>query len=224
MSVYMTEEEQIQAIKKWWMRYNTPILVLLSLIMLTVAGVRYWNWHEEKLQTQASNTYERMMVAFSNKNTQQIQAYANQLIKHYSQTVYADVAKMINAKLYVEENQHEKARELLMDVALNAKIPAFKQVAKIRVARLLVSANQFDQALNQLNVVDDLAYMTIVNELKGDIFVQKGDYQQAIRSYKKAIEEAKSHGIGNLFLEMKTNDIASLTESKNMQVERLQTV
>ena len=158
MSVYMTEEEQLQAIKKWWLRYNTPILVLLSVVMLSVAGYRYWNWHHEKILTQASTVYERLMVSFSEHKNKEIRSYANQLIKEYGQTVYADAARMTLAKIYV----------------------------------------------------------TIVNELKGDIFLEKGDYQQAIKLYKQAINEAKTHGIGNLFLEMKTNELAALTQSKNV--------
>lgn len=224
MSVYMTEEEQIQAIKKWWMRYSTPILVLLSVVMLCVAGYRYWNWHHEKTLTQASTVYEHLMVAFSNHDNKEIKSYANQLIKNYGQTVYADVARMTLVKIYVGKDQNDKAKNLLEDVVANSKVPAFRQIAKIRIARLLIAKKNFDQALTQLAVIDDDAYMTIVNELKGDIFVEKGEYQQAIKLYKKAISEAKTHGIGNLFLEMKTNELAALTQSKNVQSEKTQVV
>ena len=216
MSVYMTEEEQLQAIKKWWLRYNTPILVLLSVVMLSVAGYRYWNWHHEKILTQASTVYERLMVSFSEHKNKEIRSYANQLIKEYGQTVYADAARMTLAKIYVTKDQDEKAKQLLDEVALHSEVPAFKQIAKIRIARLLVAQKSFDQALNEIAVIDDNAYMTIVNELKGDIFLEKGDYQQAIKLYKQAINEAKTHGIGNLFLEMKTNELAALTQSKNV--------
>ena len=224
MSVYMTEEEQLQAIKKWWLRYNTPILVVLSLIMLAVAGYRYWNWHEEKRLTQASTAYDHLMVSFSEHHNKEVRSYANQLIKNYDQTVYADAARMTLAKLYVEKEDNKRAIDLLGAVVSNSKVPALKQVAKIRIARLLVSQKSYDQALNELSVVDDNAYMTIVNELKGDIFVEKGEYQQAMTSYKMAIEEAKTHGIGNLFLEMKTNELAALTQSKNAQGETKQVV
>ena len=216
MSVYMTEEEQLQAIKKWWLRYNTPILVLLSVVMLSVAGYRYWNWHHEKILTQASTVYERLMVSFSEHKNKEIRSYANQLIKEYGQTVYADAARMTLAQIYVTKDQDEKAKQLLDEVALHSEVPAFKQIAKIRIARLLVAQKSFDQALNEIAVIDDNAYMTIVNELKGDIFLEKGDYQQAIKLYKQAINEAKTHGIGNLFLEMKTNELAALTQSKNV--------
>lgn len=223
MSVYMTEEEQLQAIKKWWLRFNTPILVLLSVIMLSAAGYRYWNWHHEKILTQASAVYERLMVSFSEHKNKEIRSYANQLIKNYGQTVYADAARMTLVKIYVAKDKDDKAKQLLEDVVIHSQVPAFKQIAKIRIARLLVAQKSFDQALNQLAVVDDNAYMTIVNELKGDIFVEKGEYQQAIQSYKQAISEAKTHGIGNLFLEMKTNELAALTQSKNVPRESIGT-
>ncbi len=218
MSVYMTEEEQLQAIKKWWLRYNTPIMVLLSLIMLSVAGVRYWNWHQQKLLTQASTVYDRLMVSFSEHKNKEIRSYANQLIQNYSQTVYADVARMTLAKIYVDKSQDDKAKDLLASVVVASKVPSFRQIAKIRIARLLVAKKEFENALQQLSVVDDKAYMTIINELKGDIFVEKGEYQQAMSSYKKAIDEAKNNGIGNMFLEMKSNELAALTQSKNAYV------
>lgn len=48
MSVYMTEEEQLAAIKNWWNKYSNVITVILSLVLLVTAGFKYWNWHQEK--------------------------------------------------------------------------------------------------------------------------------------------------------------------------------
>ena len=36
MSVYMTEEEQLAAIKNWWNKYSNVITVILSLLLLTM--------------------------------------------------------------------------------------------------------------------------------------------------------------------------------------------
>lgn len=213
MSVYMTEEEQIQVIKKWWSRYSSPILVILSIGMLAMSGYKYWTWHHEKVLAEASNVYEHLMVSFSNHEVDVSRDFAHQLIKQYPQTVYADVARLTLAKLEVESEQYDKARDLLSDVVLHSNVSAFKQIAKIRIARLLLAKQDFNKALEQIAVVDDPAYLAVVNELKGDIFAQQHHYQKAIQSYKKAIEEAKQRGLGNLFLEMKTNELASFTES-----------
>lgn len=213
MSVYMTEEEQIQIIKKWWARYSSPILVILSIGMLAMSGYKYWTWHHEKVLAEASNVYEHLMVSFSNHEVKASRDFATQLIKQYPQTVYADISRLTLAKLEVERNQFDKAENLLSEVVLHSNVSALKQIAKIRIARLLLAKQDFNKALEQISVVDDPAYMAVVNELKGDIFAQQHNYQEAIRSYKKAIEEAKQRGLGNLFLEMKTNELASYSDS-----------
>lgn len=216
MSVYMTEEEQLEAIKKWWQRHNTLITVILSLVLLAVSGYKYWYWHEEKVNTQASNAYEHLMVAFSNHDNKGVQSFANQLINEYGQTVYADAARMTLAKFYVSKENYNKAKEMLQVVANNSKMPAFKQIAKIRISRLFAAEKSYDQALTELSVVDDEAYRPVINELKGDIYAATGKYQQAISSYKEAINEVRTHGMGNLFLEMKTNELAALTQSMSI--------
>ena len=48
MTVYMTETEQWEAIKKWWQRHGHRISVALSVILLIVTGYQYWNWHQDK--------------------------------------------------------------------------------------------------------------------------------------------------------------------------------
>ena len=65
----------------------------------------------------------------------------------------------------------------------------------------------------ELADVEDSAYTSIVNELKGDIYVATGKYQQAMAAYKEAITEVRTSGMGNVFLEMKTNALAGFTHS-----------
>lgn len=224
MSVYMTEEEQLEAIKKWWARYSTLITVVLSLVLLGISGYKYWQWHQVKVNTQASNAYEHLMVAFSNHDNKAVKSYANQLVNEYGQTVYAYAARLTMAKLYVSQDHYDKALETLKIVANSSPLKALKQVARIRIARLLAAEKSYDDALTELTSVDDVAYMPVVNELKGDIFVATGQYKQAILSYKEAITAVRTQGMGNLYLEMKTNELAALSQAVNAKVNSAQTV
>jgi len=218
----MTEEEQLDAIRKWWQRNNTWIMLVLSCLLLAASGYKYWNWHVEKVSTQASNAYEHMMVAFSESDNKSVRAYANQLISDYGQTVYADAARLALAKLQVNKNRLDKAHVMLEDVVAHSKMTALKQVARIRIARLLTAEKDYERALEELSVLDDAAYRPVINELKGDIFAATGQYQQAINAYKEAISEVRNHGMGNLFLEMKTNELAALAQSVNSENNSVQ--
>ncbi|MCP0912877.1 MULTISPECIES: YfgM family protein [Legionella] len=213
MSVYMTEQEQIEAIKKWWQRYNGIITVIFSVILLAIAGYKYWSWHQSKITQQASNAYEHLMIAFSNHDNKGIRAYANQLIQEYNDTIYADAARLTLAKLFIAKEKYSQAQTQLQYVAEHSKMLALQQVAKIRMARLLLAEKLYDKALTALNQVNDEAYTPLINELKGDIYAATGQYPQAVASYRKAMDEAQTQGMGNLFLEMKTNELAALTHS-----------
>jgi predicted negative regulator of RcsB-dependent stress response len=208
MSVYMTEEEQLDNIKKWWQRYGNLVTIIGSLILLAMAGYKYMNWHEAKVTHQASVTYERMMVAFSNQNIKEVRGFANELINSYGRTVYADAAHLTLAKIFINKEKLDKAMDELQAVATNSKMPALKQIATIRVARILATKQSWTDALKQLTTVVDTAYLPVINELKGDIYTATGQYQEAMASYRQALEQDKTNGMGNLYLEMKTNELA----------------
>jgi predicted negative regulator of RcsB-dependent stress response len=222
MSVYMTEEEQLESIKKWWKRYGNLVTIALSVVLFAVAGYRYLTWHQDKLTQQASIAYEQMMLAMSNHNVKAVKSYANELIKNHGKTVYADVAHMTLAKVYISKNKMDKAQDELRIVADNSKMLSLKQIAKIRIARILTAEKSYANALTELSSIDDATYLPVINELKGDIYGATGKYQEAMNSYKQAIDEVKNNGMGNLFLEMKTNEIADKTQSMTTDEKKVQ--
>jgi predicted negative regulator of RcsB-dependent stress response len=212
MSAYMTEEEQIEAIKKWWQRYQNIILTSISIVLLVFAGFRYWNWSIEKQSLEASVAYEHMMVAFTNKENKVIKSYANQLIENYPKTVYADAAHLILAKMYVSKEKLDEALEQLQFVSEHSSMSSLKQVANIRKARILTMKRAYPEALQVLSVVNEATYLPLINELKGDIYAATKEYTKAIAFYQLAMVEVQNKGVGNVFLEMKANEMASLIE------------
>lgn len=223
MSVYMTEDEQLEAIKKWWNRHGNKVSILLSIVLLCIAGYRYMNWRHDKITQEASVVYEQMMVALSNHDNKSVRAFATELTKDYKNSVYADAAHMTLAKIYVVKNKLAEAKDELAMVDTKGNRLAIKQIAKIRLARILAAEQSYDAALKQLNTLEDKTYLPIINELKGDIFTATGQYQQAIDAYKLAMEETKTNGMGNLFLEMKTNEVAMKNQSLISDDKKIQT-
>jgi predicted negative regulator of RcsB-dependent stress response len=213
----MTETEQIEVIKKWWEKYNNIITILLSLILLSVAGFKYYHWHQDKITEQASMAYEHLMLAFSNQDNRGVRAYSNQLLSDYGNTVYADIARLTLAKIDTLREKLPKAEEELRYVALHSKMMSIQQVAKVRLARIYVAEKAYDKALAELASVNSVAYTPVVNELRGDIYAAIGQYDKAVLEYRRAVSEAKVNGIGNLFLEMKTNELAAMTQSMNIE-------
>lgn len=221
MSVYMTEDEQIESIKKWWNKHGNLVTVLLSVVLLLVGGYRYWSWHQDKITQQASVAFENLMVSYANHNNKAVRSYANDLINNYGNSVYADAAHLMLARLYISKEKLNEAEKELSLVSKNSAMLPLKQIAKIRMARILANGKSYDKALAELASVVDEAYLPEIYELKGDIYSANGQFQDAFKSYQLALEQDKLNGMGNLYLEMKTNEIALKAQSSLVNTQKV---
>lgn len=210
MSVYMTEEEQLESIKKWWLRHQSTITTIVTITLFVVAGYRYWNWNTEQKIQLASSAYENMMISSMKQDDISTQSYANQLIKNDENTIYAAAAHLTLAKVYVGQENYDKAEENLKVVARQSLKSPLKSIAAIRLARLFMAKQQYDKALSELSAVEQSPYTVVINELKGDIYSATGDYAKAAASYQTAIATNKSTGLSNHLLEMKSNAITAM--------------
>lgn len=212
-TVYMTEEEQIEALKAWWKRYQRIVIIAVSVILLAVSGWKYWHWHQQKMTEQASTAYEHLMTAFSNQDTKAVRSYAQQLTSHYPGTVYADTAYLMQAKLDIAAGQDAQARQSLSQVAAHSKFAILSDVARLRLARVLAYEKSYEEALKTLDNVRSPNFDVSRSELRGDIYHAMGKYQEALDAYQMAKENAQQSGIGHPFLEMKQQDLLAVIQS-----------
>ena len=209
---YMTEIEQIELLKKWWKRHHNTVITVTSLILLLISGLRYWQWHHRKYIENASNAYEHLMVAFSNQDYDSVQSFANQLTSRYSNTVYADTARLVQAKLSLSAGDYSKAKVALQEVADHSKFDVLADVSRLRLARILIYETAYDSALQELDRMKNSHYSSLQAELRGDILLAQSKVPQAEQAYQSAKAEIEKSGVTNAFLEMKRHNLrASLT-------------
>lgn len=206
-TVYMTEVEQLEVLKRWWKRYQQVILTGLTVVLLLVSGVRYWQWHQQKVTEQASNAYEHLMMAFSSQDAEAVSAYAQQLVTQYSGTIYADTAHLIRAKLALATGKYADAKQALQAVAVHSKFTILADVARLRLARVFMYEKAYDAALQQLELVKNINYVALRTELRGDIYFAMGKLKAAKHEYQVAQASIEKTGVNNLFLEMKQHDV-----------------
>ena len=143
MEVYSTEEEQVQAIQKWWKDNGVSIIVGVIIGIAVIAGYRYWTQHQKSQSQLASEMYSQVLLgAKSDKVT-----LTDSLMKNYSGTPYASLAALLLAKDNVIANEPGKAISLLQWVKDNTKDDAIKHLAQTRLARIYLSQNKIDKAI-----------------------------------------------------------------------------
>src|SRR3569833_1177914 len=95
------------------------------------------------------------------------------LVEQQSDTPDAALTALALAKIKMEDKDQQGARYYLQRVIDKAKQPALKDVARLRLARGMLSAGEAAAALDALKEVDMEAYGVPAQELKGDILVAR---------------------------------------------------
>jgi predicted negative regulator of RcsB-dependent stress response len=189
MNEYETEEQQVEALKKWWKENSTSLIVGLFLGVAILFGGRYYMNHKNVHATEASDIYMQVMqsVAMNRVDDRTIDMH-NQLINKYADTPYAALSALALAKSeYVKNNVDAAAAQLVL-AAKYADDDVIEQTANLRLASVYIEQKKFEEAEALLNSSHDKAFDARYEELRGDLYVAQGDTAQARIAYDKAID------------------------------------
>ena len=136
---------------------------------------------------------------------------ATDLKENYSESSYATLGALMLAKVSVQKEDYAAAAENLHWVVANSDQDALVTVASIRLARVLLVEGELAQVEALLNQDYPQAYSSLVAELKGDLWLQKGDKQAAYDAYQEALQSADSGDVR--FIQMKQDNLGLVTKS-----------
>lgn len=207
MDIHRTEEEQVEAIKKWWKENGTSVVVGVALGIAAIFGVRYWFDYQKAQAQQASTLYAAVLENLAG-DKQKAEALASEMAKSYSATPYAALTALNLAKSKVESKDIAAAQTYLQWVLDNGTEEGFKHVARIRLARLYLDEGKTEKAEALVKGIQSEGFDSEYSELRGDIFSAKGDTAQAAENYRLAIAGAQANSQRNQLLQMKIDDLA----------------
>jgi len=207
MAEYETEEEQVEALKEWWKQNGLAVIGGAVLGVSALLGWRGWNVHQDNKATEASEIFSVVQEAAGKNDASALQEQSTALRDNYASTPYASLAVLHQAKSQTEQGDNAAAEESLRWVLNNSKQDTVQNVARIRLARLLLAQNKIDEAQAMINTGMSDAYKSLVNEIRGDIFVAKGEVDKAKQAYDEAMLSASGGGVE--YLQLKRSDLGS---------------
>lgn len=211
MAELRTEEEQIEAIKKWWEENGKQTLAAAVVIIGGWFGYQAYETSVNETKAAASAVYEKALALTASEAEEdkgQLAVYLDQLKSEYPSTVYAQFAGLLKAKDAVEAGDLSLAEQELSDVVANTQDAALKHVATVRLARVMTAQDKADDALALLAKNESNAFDAEYLEAKGDALLSKGDKAAARAAYKEAMAAADRIGANNPVLKMKFDDLA----------------
>jgi predicted negative regulator of RcsB-dependent stress response len=200
MEIYSTEEQQAEAIKRFF-RENGLSLALGVIVGLGgLYGWKAYNQNQITTAEQASDAYTKLVESDS------VLASADAFISENKDTQYATLAAFVAAKEAVDTQKLDVANEKLSWIVTNVDNAQLRAIATTRLARVQIAQQQYDDALSTLNAPLPEAFNANVAELKGDIYTQQGNKEQARVAYQAAVDAG---GLtSNPLLQIKLDDLA----------------
>ncbi|HZX30270.1 MAG TPA: tetratricopeptide repeat protein [Rhodocyclaceae bacterium] len=187
----LEEQEQIDSIKTWWKMYGNLITGVVTAAALGVVGWQGWGWYQRSQSAQASAIYSVLEQAVAGRDGQRVKAAAGELAEKFGGTTYAPLGALMAAKFSFESGDLKTAQAQLTWAAGNGK-NELKDVARLRLAAILLDEKAYDEALKQLDSAHAAAFDARFAELKGDVLAAQGKKDEAKAAYQAAIAKLDS--------------------------------
>jgi len=182
----MTDREEAEMLKKWWHNYGKKIAIAIIIGSILGFGWHFWRDQQVALSENASTLFDKISVAMGENQQELVAKFSAELIDQYPKTVYATMASFFLAQTFVNKKQYDSALTKLNWVLLHSHVDRFKQIARIRIARILIFQNKPQLALEKLTIVNDNTFQPQIDEVKGEIYKVLKEPELAKKAYQAA--------------------------------------
>tara|TARA_Y100001947_G_scaffold156287_1_gene164095 strand:- start:207 stop:875 length:669 start_codon:yes stop_codon:yes gene_type:complete len=213
------EEENIEAIKKWWHENWKQLALLVVIVFPSYVGWQLWQNSQATEAETASDLYEEVLllaisepgVPVTEQESLRILDLFELLKADYPSSVYALYGALFAAQQSVNANDLGAAEESLQWMLDNRQDSLFSRTdegliltANLRLGRVILAKGESERALNLVNTIDPKTFEAGFAELRGDIYATMGRIVDARDAY-IAAQEAGSNTEG---LRMKLDDLS----------------
>jgi predicted negative regulator of RcsB-dependent stress response len=190
MAYDLEEQEQLATLKGWWKDNGTSVLVVLAAVAIALAGWLGWrNWQAGQAQ-QAAALYDSLQKALQSNDAKSVRDAGGSLVEGFPRTLYASMGALASARFHMERGDLKSARAQLQWVVERSSSDEMRDLARLRLAGVLLDEKAYDDALAQLEAKHAPAMAAQYAALNGDVLVAKGKAAEAKAAYRLALEKS----------------------------------
>jgi predicted negative regulator of RcsB-dependent stress response len=190
MALDLEEQEQVAELKAWWRQHGNLIVSVILAVALAFAGWQGWRWYGASQSAQAAALYDALVKAMQANDAKALRDSAGSLIEGYPRTHYAAMGALVAARWHFDRNDLKSAKAQLQWVLERGPSDDFRDLARLRLAAVLLDEKAHDEALKVLDAPHGAAYESQFAALRGDVLVAKNQPAEARAAYKLALEKA----------------------------------
>ena len=204
MAVYdLEEQEQIAELKAWWKQYRSLVLLVVVAATVTLGGIQAWRYYQNRQAFEAGELYSQLQGAVGSGEQKKAQDIAAVLVEKYPRTNYAAFAALAGARAAFDSGDATGARTRLQWAVENGRDDETRDIARLRLAAVLLDEKQYDAALKLLEVRQVDALSALYADLKGDVLVAQGRSNDARSAYQLALDKSDARSAYRALIQIK---------------------
>jgi predicted negative regulator of RcsB-dependent stress response len=189
MAVYdLEEQEQISQIKAWWEQYGKFVTALALTAALASVSWQGMRWYQNKQAAEAGVLYYAVQQAVEGGDAARAREAAGQIIERHAKSAYAEMAALMSASAQFAAGDNRNARAHLEWLRANTKDPVLRDLARLRLATVMLADGSPGDALAQLDGEPAASLKARFEDLRGDILAIEARPVEAAAAYRAALE------------------------------------
>lgn len=189
MALDLEEQEQLDEAKVWWKLHGNKVIWGVTVFLLAVAGWRAWETWTRNQAVEASMLFDQAVQATSLNDLKTAKEAAGRIMENHSSSAYATPSAWLAGHINLETGDLKSARAQYEYALEHARDDGVRQMARLRLATLLLDQKDFPGALKLLEEPFDPAFQGLSGQLKGDVLAAQGKTAEARDAYKLALEK-----------------------------------
>ncbi len=208
MNNFATDEERVEALKKWWKDNGMSLVFGVVIGLAAVFGWRYWVSYKQTRSEAASLTTMNMLAGLNRMKPDVAIRHGEQIRKDFGSTPYAVFAAMGMAKVKLRQGDHKSAIGYLQWALQHSDTEALKHVARIRLIRVLIDKGELKQAMTLIESAQPGRFLAAYEEQRGNILARQGKRDEALKAWQRALKALPADARIRAVLQMKIDDLA----------------
>ena len=186
------EQEQLDELKAWWKQHGNHVLLGIAFTAIVLAGFQGWRYYQRSQALAAVTLYQQLDQAERASEHKKVRDIAAQIVARYASTPYGTYAALAAARASYESGDAAGAKSQFTWVMGNARDDEARDVARLRLAGVLLDEKNYAEALKQLEKQPVEALSGLYSDMEGDLFAAQGKKADARNAYQIALDRSEA--------------------------------
>lgn len=203
----LTDQQRADQVRNWLRDNGWYLLGGLVLGLVALFGWRQYESASAADAEGASAQYEELLAAVRVDRTTRAEELLGELERDHGPSPYLDQARLLMARVKIDKAQPDEAVQYLEKAMKDATSGEIARIARLRLGRVLVQQEKYDEALKVLALPGDSAFDARFHEARGDAYYAMGKTAEARQEYEAALAGADATLGDQAFLQAKLDEV-----------------